>query len=62
MKELVADLAIVIGPACVVYYLIGDPWISVLWSIVGVSIRWYQRHWQRPPYRDGDEGGGGAVQ
>jgi len=62
MKELAVDLAIVIGPASVVYCLIGDPWVAALWIVVGVSIRWYQRHWQQPPYRDGDEGGGDAVQ
>jgi hypothetical protein len=62
MKELATDIAIVIGPAAVVYYLIGDPWVAVLWSIVGLSIRWYQRHWQLPPYSDSDEGGGDAAQ
>jgi hypothetical protein len=40
MKELATDIAIVIGPASVVYYLIGDPWASVLWSILGLSVRW----------------------
>jgi hypothetical protein len=62
MKELATDIAIVIGPAGVVYYLIGDPWVAVLWSIVGLSVRWYQRHWQRPLYSDGDKGGGDAAQ
>jgi hypothetical protein len=62
MKELAVDLAIVIGPACVVYYLIGDPWISALWAFVGVTVRWYQRRWQQPPYGKGDEGGSDAVQ
>jgi hypothetical protein len=57
MKELAADIAIVIGPASVVYYLIGDPWVSAVWIIVGLTVRWYQRHWQEPPYGNGDEGG-----
>jgi hypothetical protein len=43
MKELATDIAIVVGPAGVLYYLIGDPWVAVLWSIVGLSFRWYQR-------------------
>jgi hypothetical protein len=58
VKELATDLAIVIGPAGIVYYLIGDPWVSALWVFVGVTVRWYQRRWQQPPYRKGDEGGG----
>jgi hypothetical protein len=45
MKELAADIAIVIGPAAGAYYLIGDPWISALWIVVGLTARWYQRHW-----------------
>jgi hypothetical protein len=57
MKELAFDLAIVVGPASVVYYLISDPWISALWIIVGVSIRWYQHRWQERPYRNGDANG-----
>jgi hypothetical protein len=61
MKELAADIAIVIGPASIVYYLFGDPWISAVWAIVGLTVRWYQRRWQQPPY-GGDEGGGDAVQ
>jgi hypothetical protein len=56
MKELATDIAIVIGPAGVVYCLIGDPWIAVLWSIVGLSFKWYQRHLQQPPYSDSDKG------
>jgi hypothetical protein len=43
MKELAADIVIVIGPAGVVYYLIGDPWVSAVWIIVGLTVRWYQR-------------------
>jgi hypothetical protein len=38
MKELATDIAIVVGPASVLYYLIGDPWVAVLWSIVGLSV------------------------
>jgi hypothetical protein len=60
MSELAADIVVVIGPAIVVYYLIGDPWISVVWSIVGLSLRWYQRHWRQPPNRNGNEGGDDA--
>jgi hypothetical protein len=39
--ELLADIAIVVGPAAVVYLLI---------SIVGLTIRWYKRHCNGPPY------------
>jgi hypothetical protein len=58
MMELATDIAIVVGPAGVVYYLIGDPWVSALWIIVGVSIRWYQRRLQEPPYGKAMKGGG----
>jgi hypothetical protein len=54
MIELAADILVVIGPAAVVYYLVGDPWISVTWSIVGLTARWYQRRWQKPPYGGDD--------
>jgi hypothetical protein len=54
MMELAADILVVVGPAAVAYYLIGDPWISATWSIVGLTVRWYQRRWRRPPYRNGD--------
>jgi hypothetical protein len=62
MKELATDIAIVLGPAAGAYYLMGDPWISALWIIVGLTVRWYQRHWQEPPYGNGDEGAGDARQ
>jgi hypothetical protein len=55
MKELAIDIAVVIGPAGAVYYLIGDQWVAVLWSIVGLSVRWYQRHWRHPPYSNSDQ-------
>jgi hypothetical protein len=54
MMELAGDILVVVGPAAVAYYLIGDPWISVTWSIVGLTIRWHQRRSRRPPYRNGD--------
>jgi hypothetical protein len=54
VREPVTDIVVVIGPAAVVYYLIGDPWISATWSIVGLTVRWYQRHWKEPPYGGDD--------
>jgi hypothetical protein len=54
MMELAGDILVVLGPAAVAYYLIGDPWISATWTIVGLTIRWYRRRWPRPPYRNGD--------
>lgn len=62
MKELAADIAIVIGPASVAYYLIGDPWVSAVWIIVSLTVRWNQRHWEEPPYGNSDEGDGDSVQ
>jgi hypothetical protein len=44
MKELAADILIVCGPAAVAWWLLGDPWLSGLWIIVGLTVRWYQRH------------------
>jgi hypothetical protein len=54
VRELTADIVVVVGPAAVVYYLVGDPWISATWSIVGLTARWYQRRWQKPPYGGDD--------
>jgi hypothetical protein len=55
MKELAADIAIVIGPAGLVYWALGDPWISALWAFVGLTVRWYQRRSQQPACGKGDE-------
>jgi hypothetical protein len=53
MKELAGDILIICGPAAFVQWAFGDPWLSGLWVVVGVTIQWYRRRWFRPPYNNG---------
>jgi hypothetical protein len=57
VMELLGDVVVVCGPAGPVFWAFRDPWLSGLWIVVGLTVRWYQRHWARPPYNGDSEHG-----
>jgi hypothetical protein len=58
MIELVGNIITVIGPAGIAYWLFADPWIAGVWAVVGLTVRWYRRHWHKPPYEGGKKNSG----
>jgi hypothetical protein len=57
MRELAGDVLTVIGPAALAYWAFGDPLLAGLWAVVGLTIRWYRRRWNKPPYKDEENSG-----
>jgi hypothetical protein len=55
VKELAGDILAVCCPSGFVHWLFGDPWVTFTWVVAGLVLRWYQRHWQKPPYRNKPE-------
>jgi hypothetical protein len=51
MIELAGDLVTTLVPYGFVFATFHDPWIAGLWIAVGVTIRWYRRHWDKPPFK-----------
>jgi hypothetical protein len=50
MRELAGDILVICGPASLIHWAFGDPFLSGLWIGVGIVTQWYRRHRPKPPY------------
>jgi hypothetical protein len=48
MRELAGDILVICGPAGLVHWAFGDPFLSGLWIGVGIVTQWYRRHRPKP--------------
>jgi hypothetical protein len=61
MRELAGDILVICGPAGLVHWAFGDPFLSCLWIGVGIVTQWYRRHRHKPPYRCAGDGEGDTA-